>query len=120
MKRSTNVTAPLLASAAFAFLAGCRQQQMKRCVDDHNMVVDDSLCDAQQQRQQQQQRPGGGVFPVFIPYHYYYGGTGGFGRGSVASGGSITPRAGVSYSTARSGFGSTHASGSSGHGAAGE
>ena len=110
MKRSTNVTAPLLASAALSLLAGCRQQEMKRCVDDHNVVVDNSLCDAQQ-NQQQQPRPAGGVFPLFIPYHYYYGGTGGFARGSVATGGSVTPRAGASYSTSRGGFGSSHASG---------
>jgi hypothetical protein len=109
MKRSTNVAAPLLASAALAFLAGCRQQQMKRCVDDHNVVVDDSLCETQQH--QPQQHPAGGIYPVFIPYHYYYGGFGGFSRGSVVSGGSITPRAGASYSTSRGGFGSTHASG---------
>ncbi|HKO18858.1 MAG TPA: hypothetical protein VJU82_08225 [Acidobacteriaceae bacterium] len=108
MKRSTNVTAPLLASAALSLLAGCRQHEMKRCVDDHNVVVDNSLCDAQQN--QQQQRPGGG-YPGYFPYHYYYGGYGGFGRGSVVSGGSTTPRAGASYSTSRGGFGSTHASG---------
>jgi len=88
MKRSANVTAPLLASAAMAFLAGCRQHEMKRCVDEHNVVVDDSLCETRQN--QQQQHPGGG-FPIFIPYHYYYGGFGGFSRGSVVSGGSSTP-----------------------------
>jgi hypothetical protein len=109
MKRSTNVSAPLLASAAVAFLAGCRHHEMKRCVDDHNVVVDDSLCEAQQN--QQQQHPAGGGYPGYFPYHYYYGGYGGFGRGSLASGGSTTPRAGVSYSTSRGGFGSTHASG---------
>jgi uncharacterized protein YgiB involved in biofilm formation len=82
---------------------------MKRCVDDHNVVVDDSLCEAQQN--QQQQHPAGGGYPGYFPYHYYYGGYGGFGRGSLAIGGSTTPRAGVSYSTSRGGFGSTHASG---------
>src|SRR4051812_4962711 len=103
MKRSRNVTAPLLASAALAFLAGCKQQ-MKRCVDDHNVVVDSNLCDVQQ-NQQQQQHPGGG-YPGYWPYHYYYGGYGGFSRGSLVSGGSTTPRSGVSYSTSRGGFGS--------------
>ena len=109
MKRSTNVTAPLLASAALSLLAGCRHQEMKRCVDDHNVVVDNSLCDAQQN--QNQQRPVTGGYPGYWPYHYYYGGYGGFGLGSVANGGSVTPRSGASYSTSRGGFGSTHASG---------
>lgn len=109
MKRSTNVTAPLLASAALSLLAGCRHQEMKRCVDDHNVVVDNSLCEAQQN--QNQQRPAGSGYPGYWPYHYYYGGYGGFGLGSVANGGSATPRAGASYSTSRGGFGSTHASG---------
>jgi len=106
MKRSRNVTAPLLASAALGLLAGCRQQ-MKRCVDDHNVVVDDSLCAAQQN----QQHPAVSGYPGYWPYHYYYGGYGGFSRGSLVSGGSTTPRSGLSYSTSRGGFGSTHASG---------
>ena len=114
MKRSTNVTAPLLASAALSLLAGCRHHDMKRCVDDHNVVVDNSLCDAQQNQQQQQPTPGG-----YFPYHYYYGGYGGFGRGSVASGGSTTPRAGASYSTSRGGFGGSFSS-SGGDAGAGE
>lgn len=117
MKRSTHVAAPLLASAALALLAGCRQQ-MKRCVDDHNVVVDDSLCEAQQ-NQQNQQGPNRGGYPGYWPYHFYYGGSGGFGRGSVASGGSFSPKAGVSYSTSRGGFGSAHSS-FGGHGGAGE
>jgi len=112
MKRSVQVTAPLLASAALALLTGCRQP-MKRCVDDHNVVVDDGLCEAQQS----QQHYGGGT--GYYPYHYYYGGSGGFGRGSFATGGSTAPKAGVSYSTSRGGFGSTHAS-SGGHGGTGE
>lgn len=116
MKRSTHVAAPLLASAALALL-GCRQQ-MKRCVDDHNVVVDDSLC-AAQQNQQNQQHPVGGGYPGYWPYHYYYGGFGGYGRGSVASGGSLAPRSGFSYSTSRGGFGSSHSS-SGAHGGAGE
>lgn len=114
MKRSTNVTAPLLASAAISLLTGCRTHEMKRCVDEHNVVVDNSLCDAQQYQQQQHPTPGG-----YFPYHYYYGGYGGYSRGSVATGGSLNPRAGVSYSTSRGGFGTTHAS-SGGHGGSGE
>ena len=51
MKRSTHVAAPLLASAALSMLAGCRQPQMKRCVDEHNVVVDNSFCDNQPNQQ---------------------------------------------------------------------
>ncbi len=118
VKKSTHVAAPLLASAALAFLAGCRQQEMKRCVDEHNTVVDDSLCDAQQ-KQQQPNQGGGGFYPY--PFRWYYGGYGGFGRGSLAGGGAFAPAAGHSYSspTSRGGFGSTF-SGAGGHGGAGE
>lgn len=90
---------------------------MKRCVDDHNVVVDDSFCNAQQQTTPVQ--PGGGYVPV--PYRWYYGGWGGYSRGSTVGGGAYTPSAGVSYSTSRGGFGSTHASGGEGgHGGGGE
>jgi hypothetical protein len=101
MKRSHQVSAPLLAAAALALLNGCRQQQMKRCVDEQNHVVDDSLC---------QNQPGQNNGVTFMPYHFYYGGTGGFTPGSVVSGGSYLASPGVSYTT-RGGFGSSFAGG---------
>lgn len=109
MKRSTHVAAPLLASAALAMLAGCRHQEMQRCVDEHNTVVDESLCKAQPQR-----NPAGGFYP--IPFRYYYGGYGGYGLGSSVGGGAFAPSAGHSYAspTTRGGFGSTHAGGQGG------
>ena len=125
MKRSTQVTAPLLAAAALSLLTGCNKQ-MQRCVDEHNNVVDDSLCN--NQPNQPQQRPdGNGGFLPFFPYHYYYGGYGTYGIGSQAGGGSYTPAPGASYTT-RGGFGSSSAEGGShasggeggGHGGAGE
>jgi hypothetical protein len=117
MKRSTQVTAPLLAAAALSFLAGCNRQ-MQRCVDEHNNVVDDSFCKNQPNAQQ---RPDGhgGFLPIIFPYRYYYGGWGGFGLGTQVGGGSYTPAPGASYTT-RGGFGSSfaeggsHSSGSSG------
>jgi hypothetical protein len=120
MKRSTQVAAPLLAAAALALTAGCRKPEMQRCVDEHNNVVDDSLCKNQPS---QQPRPDGhgGFLPLLIPYHYYYGGWGGYGLGSQAGGGSLAPTAGRSYTT-RGGFGSSfseggsHSSGGEGHG----
>ena len=83
-------------------LTGCRQLQMQRCVDEHNVVVDDSLCNWPQQ-----QNPNGGHYPV--PYRWYYGGAGTYYPGSTASGGGYAPMAGYSYanSTSRGGFGSS-------------
>jgi hypothetical protein len=117
MKRSTQVTAPLLAAAALSLLSGCRKPEMQRCVDEQNHVVDDSLC-ANQPAAQQRPDGHGGFLPLLIPYHYYYGGWGGYGLGSVAGGGSYTPAAGRSYATrsgvtTRGGFGSSFSEGGS-------
>jgi hypothetical protein len=115
MKRSSHVAAPLLASAALSMLTACRQPQMQRCVDEHNVVVDDSLCNNQPgQQNDNYYHPGGVIFPS--PYRWYYGGYGGYGLGSTVGGGGYAPVGGASYSTSttRGGFGSTHASGGSG------
>jgi hypothetical protein len=120
MRRSQKVTAPLLATAALAMLAGCRKPEMQRCVDENNHVVADNLCQAQPGLQQQHVDP---YYPLFYPhYHYYYGGWGGYGLGSLVGGGGYSPLAGHSYSssTTRGGFGSSFHSSSSGHGGAGE
>jgi hypothetical protein len=89
-------------------LTGCHETQMKRCVNQNNVVVDESFCQtpAGQQNNNYYYPPG--------VYHYYYGGSGGFSPGSVATGGAVTPSAGVSYSTSRGGFGSTFGGGESG------
>ena len=110
MKRSSNVTAPILASAALAFLAACRKPEMQRCVDEHDMVVDDSLC-----TQPRRPNPAGGFYPN--PFRFYYGGWGGYTPGSFIGGGGYAPMTGHSYSssTSRGGFGSSfHSSGSGG------
>ena len=124
MKRSTKVAAPLLASAALAILAGCRKPEMQRCVDEQNRVVDDSFCANQPAHQEQQQRTSSGIGLLqLIPiYHYYYGGWGGYGLGSVVGGGSYVPAAGRSYATrsgvtTRGGFGSSYSGGGHGEGA---
>jgi len=119
MKRSTQVAAPLLAAAAMGLLAGCHNHDaaMQRCVDENNKVVDQSLCQqGQQTTQQQPDGHGGFIFvPVIVPYHYYYGGWGGYGLGSAVGGGSYTPSPGVSYSTTtRGGFGSSFSGSESG------
>jgi hypothetical protein len=125
MKRSLEVAAPLLASTAIALLTGCHQQpEPQRCVDEQNHVVAASFCANQPQNltgnQQNGYRSG---FPIFLPYHYYYGGSGGFAPGSVVTGGSRTPLSGHSYSpsssTTRGGFGSTFSGGGEGEGGGG-
>jgi hypothetical protein len=112
MKRSSQVTAPLLAAAALSLLTGCRRPEMQ-----HNNVVDDSLCKNQPNAQQ---RPdGNGGFIPFLPYHYYYGGWGGYAIGSQIGGGSYSPAPGRSYTT-RGGFGSSFAEGGSHSSSSGE
>ena len=61
---------------------------MQRCVDENNHVVDDSLCDSQPN---QHPAAGTSAYPILLPFHYYYGGWGGYGIGSVVGGGSTTP-----------------------------
>ena len=103
MKRSVQVTAPLVAAAALALLTGCRQPDMQRCVDENNNVVSDSFCKDLPNQQHN------GTFPI---YRYYYGGWGGYAPGTQVGGGSYTPSAGHSYSTTRrGGFGSSFGGG---------
>ena len=100
MKRSTQIATPLLAATALALLTGCREPQMQRCVDENNKVVDQSFCRDQNQQQNNSS--------VHIPsFHYYYGGYGSYDPGTIATGGSLTPVSGVSYSSTRGGFGSS-------------
>jgi hypothetical protein len=121
MRRSTTVVAPLLATAAVALLSGCHQSpEMQRCVDEQNHVVDPSFCkNLPATSQQPAANHGSGLF---IPplYHYYYGGWGGYGLGSLAGGGAFAPAPRHSYSfsggTSRGGFGSSF-SGTHGGGA---
>jgi hypothetical protein len=113
MKRSLNVTAPLLASAALGLLTACRKPQMQRCVDEQNHVVDDKFCQNLPNSQTNMPSNHG---TGFVPYHFYYGGIGGYDLGSTVSGGSYIAAPGVSYTT-RGGFGGTSGE-SSGHGAA--
>jgi hypothetical protein len=113
MKRSTQVATPLLAATALALLTGCRDPQMQRCVDENNKVVDQSFCHDQNQQPQNDTT-------VHIPtFRYYYGGSGSFDPGTIATGGSLAPLSGVSYSTTRGGFGSSFGGGEgegAGHG----
>ena len=107
MRRSKQVVAPILASAAVALLSGCKPD-MQRCVDESNRVADPSYCNTLQQGSTQTTvAPGGGPHI----YRWYYGGGGSYVAGTVATEGSYTPESGHSYSTtngtARGGFGSS-------------
>lgn len=110
MKRSVNVSAPLLAATALTLLTGCREQ-MKRCVDEQNRVVPDNLCQNLPNSGQNS-----GPYGPSYPYRFYYGGSGNYSVGSTATGGGYIPSAGTSYSTSttRGGFGGS--SGASGGG----
>ena len=98
MRRSTQVFAPLLASAAVALLAGCRSSDMQRCVDENNQVVDPSFCKSLPQGTQSVVGTVGnrggyyGPTGLFIPhvYRYYYGG----GGGSTVAGRQLCSRIG--------------------------
>src|SRR5215467_3464586 len=107
MRRSKQVVAPILASAAAVLLSGCKPD-MQRCVDERNRVVDPSYCNTLQPRSTQTTTgPSSGAHI----YRWYYGGGGSYASGSGATGGSYAPEGGRSYSTtsgtARGGFGSS-------------
>lgn len=121
MRRSAQVTAPLLAATALG-LSGCHNADMQRCVDEHNKVVADSFCKNLPAAQERRSDGHGGFFFLPMPYRYYYGGSGGFSPGTPATGGAFTPTPGRSYSTtSRGGFGRTFSGGGSeGHGGTGE
>lgn len=133
MRRSIQVTAPLLAATALSLLTACRRQpppQMQRCVDENNHVVAENLCQNLPNQPAQRGGYGAGGYVPFIPmYRYYYGGGGGYGLGSSVFGGGYMATPGARYSspggslrggTTRGGFGSTHSSGGEGHGGGGE
>ena len=121
MKRSLQVSAPLLAAVALSVSTGCRKPEMQRCVDEQNRVVADNLCQNPASQQPIHNSTGG----FYYPYRYYFGGMGGYGLGSSVTGGGYAPITGHSYSssTTRGGFGSSFGGGSGdssgGHGGSG-
>ena len=132
MRRSNQVLAPLLASAALALLAGCKKYDKQSCVDEHNQVVDPSYCKDLPPNAQQPVAGtlsnNGGTYTngVFYPHYYrfYYGGYNG-GPGTIAGGGGYAPAPGHSYAitgTTRGGFGSSFSGGEGegGHAGSGE
>ncbi len=124
MKRysSRDVSIGFLALAAVSIAVGCEEDEVRQCVDEHQLVVADERCtDA---------GAGGGTHIGGHVYHYFYGGY--TPIGSRVSTGSFTPVAGHSYvphasvSVSRGGFGragsisSPHAGGFGGaHGSVG-
>jgi hypothetical protein len=100
VKKPSSVAGLLLASAMLIVLTGCRQIQMQRCVDGHNIVVDDSFCE-----NPPTPHPNNNVHPNTL-YRYYYGGAGTYYPGSVATGGNYAPTPAQAYATSRGGFNS--------------
>ncbi|MFC5996199.1 hypothetical protein ACFQE5_18500 [Pseudonocardia hispaniensis] len=86
----TGVTVGVVALIAVGYsVANSGRSVEARCVDENNVVVDDSNCVTP--ASSTTYHSGGGFFPIFIgaggrQYHYNYGGTGSIGQ--VASGGS--------------------------------
>ena len=129
MRRSTNVAAPLLASAAVALLAGCHDKQPQRCVNEQNHFVDPKFCQnlppGSAQPVAGSMGNGGGSYDAngnFVPHYfrYYYGGSYGGGFNDTVTGGSFAPSPGVSYGVvSRGGFGSSFGGGG-GEGGGGE
>ncbi|MBM4264077.1 MAG: hypothetical protein FJ143_10780 [Deltaproteobacteria bacterium] len=110
MKKSARVTLVLVSSLAATFMNGCGGSddggdwvEAKRCVDNHDVVVEDRLCE-----QPAEQR--GSHSTAHHVYRYYYGG-GGYHPGDLAYGGGHIPRQGTNYINSsrvpRGGFGST-------------
>ena len=118
-RRSLQVVAPLLAATALTLASGCKRPEMQRCVDEHDNVVADNLCQGPRQQRVEQRPDGhGGFIPFFIPlYRPYYGGMGGYGLGEHVYGGGYAPIPGRSYaspSVTRGGFGRSFSSRGSG------
>ena len=112
MRRSAQVFAPLLASAALALSTGCHNAEPQRCVDETNHVVDPKFCSSLPPGAQQpvagSTGNGGGYYGgngMFFPHMYrsYYGGLGGYALGSILSGGSYAPLSGHRYSSSPGG-----------------
>ena len=106
MKKSTKVTVAFLSSCAAAVMNSCGDDggdwiEAKRCVNNSNVVVEDSWCE----------EPGRGAGRTGGGYHSYYYGGRGYYPGDVVTGGSHAPQGGVNYRSAsqipRGGFGST-------------
>jgi hypothetical protein len=91
-RRSVNVRLGLVAFVASTMTA-CGPSEPQRCVDANGVIVPDSNCETS-------------TTTHYYGHHWYYGGRG-LSIGETASGGSFTPRSGVSYhsSTSRGGFG---------------
>lgn len=102
MKKSSHIKLGLLATFVLS-LTSCQREEMQRCVDENQIVVDDHYCEVNDAH-----------------HRWYYGGSGNYGTGSAASGGSFSPHSGMtgvtSSSVSRGGFGSSGGHGSGGTG----
>ncbi len=106
----TGATVGVVALIAGIYAASSDDEEVEsRCVDENNVVVDDSNCT--QPAAQNSGYGGVGFFPIFLggggrQYHYNYGGGGGLGQ--VATGGTTAvPRDGTTVRSGTSGSSGT-------------
>jgi hypothetical protein len=78
-----------------ATATGCRKPEMKRCVDQDHVVVDDDLCHARGEQRILGEKP-----TDRTAYRYYYGGSGSAEPGTIATDGSYVPDSGHTYAVA--------------------
>lgn len=104
MKKSSQITLGLVATAALAFSTSCHRKptEAQNCVGADNRIAADSWCeDAERQRRS---NPG-----YFSPYFWRYGGSSGGHIGDTLMGGSAVPTPGANI--VRGGLGGTMSSG---------
>lgn len=95
MKCSAKITATLFASLVLSVATGCRKPEMQRCVDQHNIVVDDDLCHSHGEQRVLGRKP-----EESGSFRYYYGGTGKTDAGTQATGGSYMRERDQTYAVA--------------------
>lgn len=114
MKKSQKVTLTLLTAAAAAAISGCNrvaEAEVKRCVDDRNIMADERNCDVHPSPAGSTASGGGGgatgssgdsssntgTSGYYGPrYRWVYGGNGGYMPGAIVYGAHAIPTEGLS------------------------
>lgn len=110
MKRSESIKVGFLGSCAISLLllTGCDEAPPRRCVDDHQVIVEDAKCGQVYRDDWEGDEPTptptptptvdqqGVAHPFIYPYRWYYGGPRGYVPvGTRVEGGAFVPPAGV-------------------------
>lgn len=94
MKSSQLVRLTLLSALALGVTGCADKQEVQRCVDQNNTLVDEQECERANQLKAQYQYHPPSPLPYWWYYHWVFGGRGGYSRGSVIYGGSMRPSTG--------------------------